>query len=95
MATSFEVAHINQQGVDLIIVFLGPAFGSQSRVDQNQAISDLTGYARAAGLRGTVVPVWRQGNSCGFIAPIGMHPFFKSVSPALLARNINKRLICD
>ncbi len=91
---SFEIAHIREQGVDLIIVPLDSAFGSKSKRDQNEIINSLQDCASSAGLAGTVVPVWRVGNSHAFIAPDKWHPFFKSFRWNDILRNINKKLTC-
>jgi hypothetical protein len=95
MATTFDVAHIiREQGVDLIVVFLSSSFGQQTKSVQQQTIAELTACARSAGLAGTVVRVWQDGSRLGFIAPTGMHPFFRSLDIGLLAANINTNLTC-
>jgi hypothetical protein len=66
----YKVAHIKEQGTDLIIIPLESHFGSMSAQDQNATISSLQLHASEAGLRGTVVPVWDSGSGrMGFIAP--------------------------
>lgn len=90
----FEVAHIREQGVDLIIAPLESSFGRQSDADQEEFIEALQMCASSAGLAGTVVPVWREGNSHRFIAPKNWHPFFKSFGWNDIIRNINKELTC-
>jgi hypothetical protein len=45
------------QGQEMIIVSLDRVFGSQSRQDQEDAITEVQLHAQAAGLAGTVVPV--------------------------------------
>lgn len=89
----FEVAHIREQGVDLIIIPLDDGFGRKTSSEQNQIILELQIRARAAGMAGTVVPVWDSGGArMAFIAPPKWHPFFTSLSLALVAENINKEL---
>lgn len=89
----FQVAHINQQGVDLIIVPLNHDFGFKSPRQQQGAVYELQTRARAAGLRGTVVPVW-EGSAGGmaFIAPKNWHPFFQSLSLPAVYQNMNREL---
>ncbi len=67
--TTFKIAHIREQGIDLIIAPLDSTFGSKSKNDQNEIIASLQACASSAGLAGTVVPVWRMDNSHRFIAP--------------------------
>ena len=89
----FDIAHIRQQGVDLIIVPLERAFGQKIDQEKMKAIAELQARARAAGLAGTVVPIWETGGGrMGFVAPRPWHPFFRSLSLASVASNINKTL---
>lgn len=94
MSQRFKIAHVTEQGVDLIIVPLEPAFNHKSLQQQRQFIGALQGYADEAGLAGTVVPVWQNGGRMQFIAPQGFHPFFRSISWNVVISNLNKELIC-
>ncbi|MGC2788114.1 MAG: hypothetical protein WA397_30630, partial [Roseiarcus sp.] len=80
------------EGQDMVIVPLNSAFGSQSSDQQDAAISDLQRHSMAAGLRGTVVPVWESGGRFHFIAPRPWHSFFASLSMRHVAANVNKEL---
>jgi hypothetical protein len=92
---SFDIAHLREQGQDMIIVPLDSSFGHKSSGDQQQTIAALQASARGAGLAGTVVPVWNDGlGRMVFIAPRPWHPFFQSISLNFVAGNINKRLTC-
>lgn len=55
----YKIAHVREQGVDLIIIPLESSFGNQGTQAQNDTIAVLQLKARAAGLAGKVVPVWR------------------------------------
>jgi hypothetical protein len=90
---NFQVAHVRQQGVDLIIVPLESSFGNRTPEDQRQIILELQTRSQTAGLAGTVVPVWDTGGGrMAFIAPQQWHPFFKSLSLQGVFANINKNL---
>ena len=91
----FDVAHVREQGVDLIIVPLNDAFGHRSKPDQEAVIDELQVRATSAGLAGTVVPVWNSGGRMAFIAPHAWHPFFKSLSLAAVGQSINRELYWD
>lgn len=92
---AYDVAHIREQGVDLIIIPLESSFGQRSRSDQVEVTAGLQLCAGAAGLAGTVVPVWEDGfGRMAFLAPQGFHPFFRSIDLMFVARNINRRLTC-
>lgn len=88
-----KVAHLHEQGQDMIIVPLGRTFGSQSRHDQRAAIAEIQVRANAAGLAGTVVPVWDGGGGrMAFIAPPQWVPFFRSSDLRAIAMNLNREL---
>ncbi|WP_433693235.1 hypothetical protein [Paraburkholderia phenoliruptrix] len=91
----WKIAHIREQGVDLIIVPLERAFGNRPRVTQNEFIEALQLCADSANLAGRIVPVWQEGNSFRFIAPSNWHPFFKSLSWNFIIGNLNKTLTCQ
>jgi hypothetical protein len=89
----FKVAHIREQGQDMIIVPLDSSFEGKSSRDQHETISTLQVHARAAGLAGTVVPVWDSGGGrMKFIAPQPWHSFFQSTNLRFVLANINKDL---
>jgi hypothetical protein len=93
--TSFDVAHFQEQGQQIIVVFVASSFGHKSNVDQNETCSALQSCARAAGLAGTVVPVWDSGGGrMGFRAPTPWHGFFRGMNLRTLARNVNRKLTC-
>ena len=89
----FKVAHIREQGVDLIIVPLESAFGFKGASEQRAAVAELQVRAGAAGLAGTVVPVWDGGGGrMSFMAPQGWHPFFQGLSLPDVGAMINKEI---
>jgi len=89
---SFKVAHLREQGQDMIIVPLSSNFANMSSNDQRSMLADLQGHARSAGLAGKVVAVWSDGGRMGFIAPPPWHPFFRGLSMPMVMRNVNKEL---
>jgi hypothetical protein len=92
---SFEVAHFREQGQDMVVIPLDRSFGAKSMAQKNEVQASLQACASAAGLRGTVVLVWDAGNGrMGFLAPAPWQPFFRGLSLAMVAQNINRRLNC-
>jgi len=88
------IAHLREQGQDMIIVPLKPEFGRQPRAQQNETIDQLQFAARAAGLKGTVVPVWDAGGGrMAFISPRPWQNFFRNMNLRWVAANLNKKLI--
>ena len=93
--TDFDVAHLRQQGQDMIIVLLSHQFQFKTDEERSDVVAGLQMCARQAGLAGTVVPVWDAGGGrMAFIAPRPWHPFFQSLDLGSVARNVNKRLTC-
>jgi hypothetical protein len=89
----FDVAHVKEQGVNLIIIPLNSSFGHKPNATQHGIIADLQRHATAAGLAGTVVPVWDSGGGrMSYIAPRNWHPFFQGLSLRAVAANVNKEL---
>ena len=91
----FKVAHIHEQGQDIIIVLVNRSFANKSSTEQGDICSWLQGCARSAGLAGIVVPVWESGGRLFFLAPPAWLPFFKSLTIQFVQRNINKELSCS
>lgn len=58
---SLAVAHVREQGVDLIIAPLAADFGHKDPGTQRAVIAEIQLRSRSAGLAGTVVPVWDGG----------------------------------
>src|SRR5205823_1503029 len=84
---TFKVAHLREQGQDIIVVLVAREISRE----QLQALQDC---ANQAGLRGTVVPVWRSGSSFRFLAPSQWHAFFRSLPWEVILQNINRSLTC-
>lgn len=93
MAT-YKIAHLREQGQDMIIIPLDDSFEHKSSTDQEEIIATLQLCARSAGLAGTVVPVWRVGSRHKFIAPRQWQAFFRSLSWNRIIASLNKTLTC-
>ena len=91
----FQVAHLNIQNVNLIVVFVNADLGLRMPIEQQKVLHALQSCASAAGLAGNVVPVWQDSfGRLIFIAPPTQHAFFKSVTFEYLQSSINKTLSC-
>ena len=90
--TDFEVAHINEQGINVVVAFVDSSFAHKSSEEQNQVAAALQLCARSAGLAGNIAMVWFGG----FWAPSNQHSFFGSAGGSYhaLAGRINKKLSC-
>jgi hypothetical protein len=85
-----KVAHIREQGVNMIIVPLDDSFGYKAQTDQDSTISAIQFRARSAGLAGTVVPVWNDHGRMAFRAPTPWHSYFRSLNMSFVWANVNK-----
>lgn len=92
---TFQVAHLREQGQDIIIVLVDTSFGYKSQQEQNEVCASLQACASRAGLAGTVVPIWDAGGGrMQFLAPEPWVPFFQSMSLADFAASVNRELTC-
>src|SRR5579884_1802722 len=95
MMASFDVAHVREQDIYMVIVVVDPTFGTKTKAEQGRIVSALQIYAGRAGLVGQVVPVWEAGaGKMGFLAPDDWHGYFARLSFADVSRNINRKLVC-
>jgi len=93
--TTYDVAHIKEQGIDLIIIVVDSSFGLKTPEKQQGTTVALQECATVTGLAGTVVLVWDAGGGqMGFFAPPNWRTFFSSIDLAFVATNINRELTC-
>ena len=90
--TTFEIAHINQSGVNVVVVFVDPAVAHKTPQEQNEIATSLQLCARSADLAGNIAMIWPGG----FWAPNNQHAFFESPGGSYqeLRFRINKSLSC-
>ena len=88
----FKVAHVHEQGQDMVVVPLDDSFDHKSNEAQIEITRELQLHSARAGLNGTVVPVWNKSGRMAFIAPKAWHQFFKSISLHTVFANINKEI---
>ncbi|NUW72499.1 hypothetical protein HOP38_08205 [Vibrio mediterranei] len=91
---TYQVAHIREQGQDMIIIPLNQRVGTYSQSQLNDLKRSLQFYASDAGLAGEVCLVWESGRTFHFLAPTPWHAFFRSINMSVVAANINKKLTC-
>jgi hypothetical protein len=88
-----KVAHVREQGVDLIIAPLDHDFGYKTSQDQQAIVGEIQMHSSQAGLAGAVVPVWDGGGGrMAFIAPNNWHPFFRSLNLRAVWANVNREI---
>lgn len=91
--TTLDIAHIQRQGQNMIIVPLDDSFDHKTSSQQQASIAAIQRAAIGARLAGTVVPVWEAADGrMKFIAPRPWHPFFQSIELSWVFANVNKTL---
>jgi hypothetical protein len=88
----YKVAHINEQGQNLIIFPLDPAFGQLTASEQQADLAMLGLRANASGLRGVVVAVWEAGGQTRFRGPERWRAFLESINLEFVWANVNKQI---
>ncbi len=88
-----DIAHIREQGQDMIIAPLDDSFNQKSPSQQEAAVRQIQLAARSAGLNGTAVAVWEDSSGrMKFIAPPQWHSFFRSINIGWVLQNVNRSL---
>jgi hypothetical protein len=73
-----KLAHIHEQGNDMLIFPLDSNFANKTSADKNATLEELQARANAAGLPGHAAAVWDEGGGrMGFFAPPRWHGFFE------------------
>ena len=93
-SNKFRIAHLNEQGQDMVIIPLDSSFSNKSPQQMEVIKNALQECSDSARIKGVVVPVWENNSDFYFIAPPQWHPFFKSISMSVVRQNINKELTC-
>jgi len=88
----FQVAHVKEQGVKLIIILVDSSFGRQNPSERRMVLTTLQQRATNAGLAGTVVLVWDENGTLKAFAPKKWHSFFETITPEWIEANINREL---
>jgi len=77
---SIQAAQLNEQGQDMVIVVMDPAFARASPTQQEATIAQLQALSRASNLQGTVALVWDAGGRMDYLAPAPWHEFFRGLT---------------
>jgi hypothetical protein len=90
---TFQVAHLQHQGHDLIIVPVDRSFGGRSPSEQSRIQEAFQRSAATAAIPGVVVPVWEDASGrMAYRAPPPLHDFFKSIDMVYVATALNRSL---
>jgi hypothetical protein len=92
---TFEVAHINVQGQNVILIVVSPSVGSRSSQDQAALLATLESRAHQAGLAGHVALVWNSGGRVMSYGPRAWSGYLQSLTWYDVAANVNRSLTCS
>jgi hypothetical protein len=79
----------------LIVTIVSPAFGKLAEDDQLQGMARLQECAEAAGLRGTVVPAWKNDDTYEFLTPAEFADFLTKLQWTEILGRITGKFFCD
>lgn len=86
----FKLYATTRNGVDLLITPVDE-FANKSPGDQKIIADELQSRAKMAGLKGILVPVWRNpAGNMSFFAPPPLHNFFENITLDWVMKRINK-----
>jgi hypothetical protein len=89
----YRVAHIHEQGQDVILFPLEAKFDLLTDSDKEEELRFLKFQANTAGLRGAAVAVWDAGGGrMGFMAPQQWHPYLRSITLQFVMAHLNKEI---
>ena len=80
---------------ELIVTIVSPVFGKLAEEDQLRRMGCLQACAEAAGLRGTVVPVWKNEDTYEFLTPAQFADFLTNLQWTEILGRITGKFTCD
>ena len=90
--SSVKVAHLREQGQDMLLFPLSDLFGSKSGSEQNSILAELERRAHRAGLAGKAAAFWETGGRTYFRGPRPWFSFLQSISFATVWANVNREI---
>ena len=94
-ASKVQIAHIKEQGQDMIFIPMNSKFGARSTKDQYLIVDALESCARNARLAGGVAVLWESNERTYSIGPKPWQIFLKSIDMNYVKRRVNKELTCN
>jgi hypothetical protein len=88
----FQVAHIREQGQDLVIVVVNTSVHHKSDSEKAEILATLQRASISAGLAGTAVLAWESNGILNVYCNFAFHAFFRSITYEAVLASINKTL---
>lgn len=88
----FSVAHLREQGQDMLLFPLDSSFHHKTDEQQSAVVDELEMRAHAAGLAGSAAVFWESGGRGYFRGPRQWQSFLRSISLAWVVRQVNREI---
>lgn len=88
----FKLAHIHEQGQDMLLFPLDNSFEFSSSDQQNATVEELELRANQAGLAGHAVAFWERGGRTRFLGPVPWRGFLQSMDLRSVLANVNREI---
>lgn len=88
----FDVAHIREQGQDMLLFPLDDSFDHKPQFQQNALLAELQMRAHQAGLGGRAVAIWERGGRTYTLGPQPWQGFLRSIDMRFVLRNVNQEI---
>lgn len=89
---TFKVAHLCEQGQNVLLFPLDKSFGYKAPADQHSILEELEDRAHASGLAGSAAAFWESGGRTHFLGPKPWQSFLRSISIRNVLANVNKSI---
>lgn len=89
---SFDVAHVREQGQNMLLFPLDGSFQHRSSSDQNATLNELQYRANRAGLAGSAALIWESGGRTMTLGPKPWAGFLRSINLHFVLRNVNREI---
>ena len=89
---TFKLAHIREQGQNMLLFPLSGSFSHKSSREQQSILVELEDRAHAAGLAGRAAVFWESGGRTHSLGPKPWSNFLRSLSLQAVLRSVNKSI---
>ena len=85
-----KVAHIREQGQNMLLFPLDSSFGRKTSAEQQSILMELENRAHAAGLAGRAAVFWESAGRTNSLGPKLWSSFLRSMSMRRVLASVNK-----
>lgn len=89
---SFNVAHVKEQGQNMLLFPLDSSFDHKPETDQKAVVAELEMRAHRAGLAGRAAAIWESGGRTHTLGPPSWAGFLRSLSMRAVLASVNKKI---